>query len=162
MASRGRGGARPGAGRKPRWGMPTVVMRVPETLRDEVRRFIDRRMAGFTPAPHSGNDSVPREKYERTLTHAHRLEVELSQARQRIAALERQLERERTTRPLWSESGGRCQARTKQGTRCSGQAAGIVTIEYDGFRYEIHVCTRHLDRHRSRRAVVPAWECLPE
>lgn len=43
---RGRGGARPGAGRKPKWGEKTVVIRVPESLRAEVEEFVRLRCEG--------------------------------------------------------------------------------------------------------------------
>ena len=50
-ADMARGGKRPGSGRKSRWGVETVVIRVPVNLKDEVQEFIDRRMAKLMDKP---------------------------------------------------------------------------------------------------------------
>jgi hypothetical protein len=44
MNNVGRGGKRPGAGRKPKWNCETVTMRVPKALVGEIQAFIERRM----------------------------------------------------------------------------------------------------------------------
>lgn len=41
VSSPGRGGARPGAGRKPKYGSATKTVRVPEDLELRVQEFID-------------------------------------------------------------------------------------------------------------------------
>ena len=43
---KGRGGARPGAGRKAKWGEKTVVMRVPLSMREQVEEFLTLRAQG--------------------------------------------------------------------------------------------------------------------
>ena len=44
---KGRGGARPGAGRKAKWGEKTVVMRVPESMREAVEEFLSLKAQGI-------------------------------------------------------------------------------------------------------------------
>ena len=44
---KGRGGARPGAGRKAKWGEKTVVMRVPESMREAVEEFLRLKAQGI-------------------------------------------------------------------------------------------------------------------
>ena len=43
---KGRGGARPGAGRKAKWGEKTVVMRVPASMREAVEEFLSLKAQG--------------------------------------------------------------------------------------------------------------------
>ena len=43
---KGRGGARPGAGRKAKWGEKTVVMRVPVSMREAVEEFLSLKAQG--------------------------------------------------------------------------------------------------------------------
>ena len=43
---KGRGGARPGAGRKAKWGEKTVVMRVPVSMREAVEEFLGLKAQG--------------------------------------------------------------------------------------------------------------------
>ena len=44
---KGRGGARPGAGRKAKWGEKTVVMRVPASMREAVEEFLSLKAQGI-------------------------------------------------------------------------------------------------------------------
>lgn len=44
---KGRGGARPGAGRKAKWGEKTVVMRVPASMREAVEKFLSLKAQGI-------------------------------------------------------------------------------------------------------------------
>lgn len=44
---KGRGGARPGAGRKAKWGEKTVVMRVPSSMREAVEEFLSLKAQGI-------------------------------------------------------------------------------------------------------------------
>ena len=44
---KGRGGARPGAGRKAKWGEKTVVMRVPASMREAIEEFLSLKAQGI-------------------------------------------------------------------------------------------------------------------
>lgn len=44
---KGRGGARPGAGRKAKWGEKTVVMRVPASMREAVEELLSLKAQGI-------------------------------------------------------------------------------------------------------------------
>lgn len=53
----GRGGRRPGAGRKPKWGGKTVVMRVPESMVEEIQAFIQAKV-DLAAAERRGDDEL--------------------------------------------------------------------------------------------------------
>jgi len=166
MAGR-RGGPRLGAGRKPRWGVPTVAMRVPESLRQEIERFILERLGrGQEPVQEAEVEKL-KASNDRLLERAMNLQHQLDLARARIAQLERDLERERTIRVIWPESGGRCQAATKRGARCRRKSFARITVTSNGFCYEIAACAAHYRQHKERTlgrdsAVRVAPELLPK
>ncbi len=135
------------------------------TPAERMRRYRARKKAGLVkPKSVTGYEKTIAELEtdrdtwkDRAISAQDRIEA----LKRKVKELEAALERERTTRPIWTESGGRCQARTGAGKRCQYRAAGVVTTEARGFTYEMHVCTRHHDQHRRGGRLVPAGECLP-
>jgi len=148
-----RGGARPGAGRKSRWGVPTVTIRVPVTLRDEIERFVEERIAQSETATES-----KQERQLPTVTENVTESKPRSHRRRSETATKPKLQ---PRIPLEIYSNGQCQVSTKSGHRCRGRVSSYLnTVLSDGREVSIAVCAIH-----SRSPVVqvhPSVEIVAE
>lgn len=90
VAHKGRGGARPGAGRKAKWGEKTVVMRVPQSLRADVEAYVGLRAQGVELVPAGEMGALPGEDAAAELQ---AMREQLERARQEAAEAREQAER---------------------------------------------------------------------
>lgn len=90
VAHKGRGGARPGAGRKAKWGEKTVVMRVPQSLRADVEAYVGLRAQGVELVPAGETGALPGED---AATELQAMREQLERARQEAAEAREQLSR---------------------------------------------------------------------
>ena len=75
---KGRGGARPGAGRKAKWGEKTVVMRVPVSMREAVEEFLSLKAQGIELV--RADEAAARVEAARTAAQPARLALEVEPA----------------------------------------------------------------------------------
>ena len=75
---KGRGGARPGAGRKAKWGEKTVVMRVPASMREAVEEFLSLKAQGIELV--RADEAAARVEAARTAAQPPRLALEVEPA----------------------------------------------------------------------------------
>ena len=160
VAHKGRGGARPGAGRKAKWGEKTVVMRVPQSLRADVEAYVGLRAQGIELVPAGEVGALPDEDAAAELQD---MREQLESAQREAAEAREQAERAERQAAEVCEQLSRAQAEAADAREQAEQAQrDAAAAREDLARAQADVAEARKQVHASRAGASSAFAPAPE
>lgn len=160
VAHKGRGGARPGAGRKAKWGEKTVVMRVPQSLRADVEAYVGLRAQGIELVPAGEVGALPDEDAAAELQD---MREQLESAQREAAEAREQAERAERQAAEVCEQLSRAQAEAADAREQAEQARrDAAAAREDLARAQADVAEARKQPRASRAGASSAFAPAPE
>ena len=160
VAHKGRGGARPGAGRKAKWGEKTVVMRVPQSLRADVEAYVGLRAQGIELVPAGEVGALPDEDAAAELQD---MREQLESAQRQAAEAREQAERAERQAAEVCEQLSRAQAEAADAREQAEQAQrDAAAAREDLARAQADVAEARKQPRASRAGASSAFAPAPE